>query len=214
MKQPISNLQVKYYTLTNYSPKGPSPESQISKKNCINLKSGKEVTVNRFISTLKSEHENGMFNDIFGADVVLVPAPSSSVYKDGNFWLPKLLCDKIVLAGLAESYRPFLKRISPVAKSAYAEPGKRPSVADHLNTIVVDNPEIFFPPRITIVDDLLTLGSTTMACYLKLYEAFPFPDISIFCFARTQSLTTNIVKFRDPSEGILTYDGEKVNRHP
>ena len=117
--------------------------------------------------------------------------------------------------GYGETVSPFLKRTSPVRKSATAGWGNRPSVEEHYQTLEVER-DIFQPQKITLIDDVLTKGSTVFACALRLYEQFPEAEIRAFALFRTQGYIPNIETFIDPSSGIISYNkiADSVNRNP
>ena len=56
-----------------------------------------------------------------------------------------------------------------------------------------------------MVDDVLTQGRTSYACYKRLNEIYPDAEIRLFCLVRAQGLIPEIDSFRDPSFGTITY---------
>ena len=68
---------------------------------------------------------------------------------------------------------------------------------------------------VLLVDDVLTKGSTTMACANLLQKSFPAATIRIFAMIRTQGLVDDIEKIVDPSIGtIIGHDSGKPYRNP
>jgi hypothetical protein len=103
----------------------------------------------------------------FNRTLTLVPAPRSSPLKDPKALWPALrICQSLMAEGCAGSVLPFLKRTKPTTKSATAAVGQRPAPEAHYESIEADHQGILTAPRsITIVDDVITRGSTFLAMY-------------------------------------------------
>jgi predicted amidophosphoribosyltransferase len=82
---------------------------------------------------------------------------------------------------------PCIRRAAAVHKSS-SSPGKdRPSVAEHLASLVLDG-QLTNPEQVTLVDDVLTQGRTMIGCALLLHEAYPDAQIRAFAMIRTRGL--------------------------
>ena len=117
--------------------------------------------------------------------------------------------------GYGETISPLIKRTSPVRKSATAGWGNRPSVTEHYQTLEVER-DIFQPQKITLIDDVLTKGSTVFACARLLHEHFPEAEIRAFAIFRTQGFIPDIEVFIDPSVGTIscTVGADSASRNP
>ena len=207
---------VKYATVANYSPRGNSVLSKHSRNSCYGFKSGNAETLRKFAKYLNGLFgESDIFNDFFGDNVVLVPAPGSSLLVAGGLWPSQLIANELIKVNLAKIVMPYLHRVYAIKKSSSSSQGNRPTVEEQYNSLVVKELEVFTPERITIVDDVLTKGRTTFACALRLSEAFPNTDIRVFAPIRTQGFTNDITEFVEPATGNITFDGyTDVDRHP
>jgi predicted amidophosphoribosyltransferase len=205
-----------YATVANFSPRGMSVLSIHSRDSCYKFKNGNAETLGRFAHFLKDQHQkSAIFNDFFGENVVLVPAPSSSLLVSGGLWASKLIAEELVKVGLAQIVIPYLQRAYAIQKSSGSPQGNRPTVQDQYNSLAVNQVEVFSPERITIVDDVLTKGRTSFACALRLSEFFPDSEIRVFAPIRTQGLTNDITQFIEPATGNITFDGHSdVDRQP
>lgn len=73
---------------------------------------------------------------------------------------------------------------------------------------LVVTPVLIIEPTIIIVDDILTLGRTSMASALELQKVYPDKEIKIFCAIRTRSWK-EVATIIDISRGSvhLTFNG-------
>ena len=163
----------------------------------IGLKSGRGV--DRLIDGLCESLDSGYFADLFGDDVVVVPAPGHAPrLSPDQFWATLFLADAIVktLGGNVQSY---LERREVVKKAAYAKPEERPTFRNHLNTIQCVGPTgLFAPDRITVVDDVITRGATLAACVCLLEQAYPSAEVRAFAVVRTLRNTEALNRIMDP----------------
>jgi hypothetical protein len=118
--------------------------------------------------------------------------------------------------GLAGDVAPIIRRERAVRKSSIQpNADARPSVTEHKESFEVSG--LLIPPaHITLVDDVLTLGRTGMACAQKLHEVFPRAEIRFFSVVRTQSLVLDIERLVDVSVGNIHYnpDSGRTSREP
>lgn len=74
---------------------------------------------------------------------------------------------------------------------------------------------MFTPDQITLVDDVLTMGRTTVACAELLQEQYPEASIRIFAMLRTLGFQDDIDTVFDPVVGTVTsYASGKSHRAP
>ena len=150
--------------------------------------------------------------DYLNPSVTLVPAPRSSPLVPNALWVPKRICDALGALGLVKNVFPCVTRTKPVQKSASAGAGQRPSPQEHYDSLEV-TPGLFTPTAITVVDDVITRGSTFLAILKRLEESFPWVPIRCFALVRTIS-PGEVSTILDPVEGTITTTGGQLHRHP
>jgi len=202
-----------YGTFANYSPRGTSDLSKQSRGTCGAIKAGKVDIIASAIPHLRDPKAD-ILMPFLGPDVTLVPAPRSAHLPDGALWPSKVICDVLRENGFGQDVQTYLKRIRAVPRSSNSPAAERPLVPVHLESIEADKP-FFVPEKITIVDDVLTMGRTSFACAELLRAVCPDAEIRIFAMIRTQGLIEDIEMIVDPSVGtIVGYESGKTHRDP
>ena len=157
---------------------------------------------------LRERLERGQFSAFFGSDVLLVPAPGHAPRRDSNQQAATLEMVKAMARQGLGSVEMLLRRESKVVKAAWAPRGERPTTADHYGTIAVVGAShglLGLHRRITVVDDVVTSGSTLFACVRRLRECFPSVAVDAFAAVRTLSDALQIAEITDPVEnGSIT----------
>ena len=181
----------------------------------IALKQGRET--DRLITDLRTSLNSGHFADLFGPDVVMVPAPGHAPRRSQDqFWATLFLVNAIAQA-LGGEVGSYLQRRKAVNKAAYSRPEDRPTFRTHLNTIACEGPPagLFTPQRITVVDDVITRGATLAACVYLLKQAYPSAEVRAFAVVRTLRNTTNIARVMNPIDyGRIRIIGDNTHRSP
>lgn len=202
-----------YGTFANYSPRGTSDLSKRSKGVCGAIKAGKIELLESAIPHLKSERA-AVLQPFLGADVTLVPVPRSAPLHEGALWPAKVICDVLHANGLGAEVQAYLSRIVAIPKSSSSPAAERPLVGEHVASIRAEKP-FFMPDKITLVDDVLTMGRTTFACAELMRQVCPDAEIRIFAMIRTQGLVGDITAIVDPAVGTITgFPSGKTHRDP
>jgi hypothetical protein len=191
-----------FATFSIYSPRGRSESAQKSRRVCGLLKNGNPVITQNAFKIIKGIPELITF---FEGNPILVPVPRSSPLKEGALWPTKVIADELVRLGLGGEVSTCLKRIKSVPKSSFQSGADtRPSVQIHYDSL---NAEFDFLDSNTmiLVDDVLTLGRTSMACASRLSETFPNAEIKIFAVMRTRSREDEN-RLVDPRFGTMNYN--------
>jgi hypothetical protein len=189
-----------FASLLQYAPRGQSQPSMRSRDVTYKIKQDGFLGGLRIIDfsaeRLAQEIATHPFlNDYFNPSVTLVPVPRSS---------PLVGPGAVV---------PWLERTYAVQKSSTARAGQRPGPDEHYNSVRVARKKRRAPSAITLVDDVVTRGSSFVELVPRLQEAFP--GIEIRCFALVRTISTGeIDRILDPVEGTISYDGSGFRRHP
>jgi len=210
--------EISYTAFLHYSPRGVSRTSVSSRafrdavKNDSSiqfLKDGKTESVRGIeliVSSLRQELENFPFlRECLGPKVALIPIPRSAPLSNKDaLWPSRRICEALVAAGLGAEVSPLLKRISAVQKAATASKGMRPTPEQHYESTIIDNevPTLIERP-LTLVDDIITRGSSFVGMFRRVAEAFPKREISCFALIHTES-EGEIDKLKAPVRGTIT----------
>ncbi|WP_024772914.1 hypothetical protein [Aquimarina macrocephali] len=191
-----------FATFSRYSPKGGSKYAQKSRTLRGLLKNGNPVMTQNAFKIIKGIPELMTY---FEGNPILVPVPRSSPIKEGALWPTKVITDELVKLGLGSGVSTCLKRIKSVPKSSFQTGAdNRPSVLNHYESLQADF-EFLDSNTMILVDDVLTLGRTTMACASRLSEAFPNAEIKVFALMRTRGFE-DVNKLVEPRFGTMTFN--------
>lgn len=214
-----SNLS--FASFLQYASHGSSPYSKRSKAFVTDLKNDSsprylngESAVGfaaRRLSQVVGEHD--FLKPYFAPSVILMPAPKSTLLLEGALWPPDRICTSLLYEKLGGGVLRCIERKVSVRKSAVAHKGERPSPEEHYHSIRIKHRSLLSPKEITVVDDVITRGSTFIAIDAILREAFPDATIRYFAMIRTES-NGDITSMLDPVEGTVTFIGNKLIRRP
>jgi hypothetical protein len=219
--------KLSYTSFLQFSPRGvsrPSANSRVVRTAVKNdtfidlLRDGKAESVRGIewvVSGVHRELPNFSFlRDCLGPEFTLVPIPRSAPLSDKTaLWPARRICEALVAAGLGAEVAPLLKRNTAVQKSATAPQGMRPDPELHYESTIIDNevPTLIERP-ITLVDDIVTRGSSFVGMFRRVAEAFPKRRIS--CFALIQTVSEGEIEtLKKPVQGTITrYSSGKLWR--
>lgn len=179
----------------------------------LELKKGREL--DRLIKELDESITSGHFNDLFGPNVIMVPAPRHAPRLNQNQLWASLEMANAISRKLGGEVRCCLERTNKVEKAAFARPGDRPSFNDHVESIrCTDEPDLF-TERITVVDDVITTGSTLAACLHVLGRTLRVTEVRAFAAVRTLKEVPSKFSVVDPiDEGRIVIGDGWTAREP
>lgn len=207
--------KITYGSLINYSPRGQSDLSQRSRLACGGIKHCKPAYITHITDSLKREEAKPLL-DLLNTDRILVPIPRSGLLKEDTIWPSYIIADELHTKGFGKSLETILSRHKPLIRSSQQMGAdNRPSVQEQIDSLLVEE-ELFLHNKITLIDDVMTLGRTSYACAQKIHEAYPDADIALFAVVRTQGFKDNIEAIFDPSLGTISYNDNtgRTSRHP
>lgn len=150
---------------------------------------------------------------VLGPEVTLVPVPGSKPLRSqDSLWPARSLVETLVKFSLGRNWLPLLRRVKEVRKSAYAPPGMRPTPREHFDslTMVSARPS---GTAITLVDDVITKGSTMVAAMSRIEGGWPGMPIRGFALVRTMSYQP-IRKNPLPARCRITVEDDQASREP
>lgn len=194
--------EIEFGSYLVYSPRGISSSSTDSRKICYRVKQDTPPTIQRVIARLRDEIIDTALLEVLGPEVVLIPAPRSAPLLPGGLWPARRIAEELVVAGLGKKVEPCLSRVSVIQKSAFAQPGGRPSVQEHYHSMKT-KPTLGIPQRIAVVDDIVTKGATLLAACSHVQEAYPRTLVKGFALVRTMGLVPEIESVIEPCIGTI-----------
>ena len=212
-----SNLA--FVSLLQYAPRGTTPLSQTSRTVTYKVKSDGFIGSTRVIAHAArrvAEHLGAyaFLQECFGPDVTLVPLPRSSPRRAGFLWPAERICAGLFAEGLGREILRCVARTQPVPHASSAAPGQRPNPPDHYASITVRAPRPrAHPNRITLVDDVITRGSSFVGMVPRIQEAFPNAIVRCFALVRTIS-TGDVDAIFAPTAGTITHRDGLLMRQP
>jgi len=157
-------------------------------------------------------NELAMMADLWGPDVLLVPVPRSSLQRAGSLWPSLSIANALEKEGFGVVAK-LLERATAIPKSAFAERGARPGYRDNRASLKA-NLELGSPTKITLVDDVVTKGTSLLSAAHVLAEAYPGAEIRGFAVVRTLGLQPEIDAVLEPCVGIIRLQGDEGVRLP
>jgi hypothetical protein len=163
------------------------------------------IVIERIVAQLDAEGRL-----VFAGRPMLVPVPGAGLTRPNSVWPARRICEELIRQGLGEDLLPVLNRVVAIPKSAGSV--ERPGLNQHVRSLAVQ-PGTMPPSRLLVVDDVVTSGTTIMACAVKLAQVFPNVPIRGFALARVQS-TGNPGQVLEPAVERVVRDSQRCKRIP
>lgn len=183
-----------------------------------------EPAVELAVRRLREERPASLLS-MFGERVVLVPAPRSAPFPSRDLdvplrgttqdflWVPRRICEALVERGLAATWQPLLVRRQRVPRSSAVQAADRPLPQMHFDSLSLAD-QLPHGSRLVIVDDIVTRGSTLLACASRLQHAFPDVQVEGFALVRSISNPQEFKEILEPVRGTirLREKGDTIRR--
>lgn len=211
--------ELPFGALLSYSPNGPSEDEpgHSSRRFVAALKADSdyrgEPAVELAVRRL-SEERPAPLAPMFGDDVVLVPAPGSAPFPSRDLdiplrgttrdflWVPRRICEALVERELAAAWQPLLIRQQRVPRSSSVPAEERPLPQRHFESLGLAD-QLPRSTHLVVVDDVVTRGSTLLACASRLQHAFPDAHVEGFAMVRTISNPDEFRQILEPVRGRI-----------
>lgn len=220
--------ELEFGSFLQYSPRGTTERSRSSKTLCLAIKSDGTIgytppgqarivvrAINKVVELIEQARPTLPWLDaFFGPDRLLIPVPRSAPLHNSNaLWPTHRICEELVARGLGAAVVPALVRHTAVTKSAGA--AQRPMPPEHFaSTSLATQLSFSGPKKITIVDDVITRGSTLVGMSPHVVAGFPDYDIRCFALVRTMS-GVEVATLEAPVIGSIEYNGSTyLHREP
>lgn len=211
--------ELQFGAVVTYVARGTTPEMEQAKAVTHSLKrdaklalpDGTRPTTTEYLSSLlrSAFHTCPALANVITSDCALVPVPGAALRVTDGLWVPERLARAMIATGFGSQLLPCIRRTVAVQKSATALPGQRPSAHDHYNSMAVDAP-LGWPPRLLLVDDVVTKGASLIGAASRLREAAPHSEIVAFAMVRTLRSSAEFQSWFSPVVGriVVTTYGE------
>jgi len=200
-------LKYNFSTILEYSPRGDNDVSKMSRKIVGSIKNAQVDIIKRITEIIKTDPEAvHILSQLDKA--TLVPVPRSEPLVKGGLWPTKSICEIFISEKLGDNVVTLINRNKKVPKSSLSYSAKdRPTVNTHINSFSLITPNMLVDlNKLVIVDDVFTLGRTSVACATFLKKYYPDSKITILSLVRTRSLKKNIEKIRVIKQEEVSYN--------
>jgi hypothetical protein len=202
--------KIEFGALLSYSPNGRGSIDVASKGVMAAVKNdefviaeGKRIQMSEFVAKKLGQKRGSLpFFNLFDANPILVPTPSSSLKKPDSLWPANRLALALG-AELGNQVAECLVRIKPLPKSATSAAPNRSTAAQHFGSLQVQ--ELLTEPKsVLLVDEVVTRGATLLGAANRLAESYPYARIGGFVALRAVSNPLEFKHTRESVSGSIT----------
>lgn len=204
---------VDYASLLQYSPRGKSNISITSRRVKDNIKAGRIEKFKIRLSEIIEDNKEELY-PFLNSNVTLVAAPRSSLIRSSDLWPALEICKLLESLNLGIMSSCLIRKQAIKKSSLSYSADDRPSILEQFESMSVEN---YIPTEnITLVDDVITLGRTSIAAASRLAEKFPHASIRVFSLIKTRGLIPDIEAIQNVEIGTITYNSvsQKCIRNP
>lgn len=193
---------VDYATLLQYSPRGTSETARKSQAVTGTIKAGRIETYRKRVSQIIIDNQEDL-EPFLNPEVTLVPVPRSSPIKADALWPSFEICKLLASLNLGTISTCLIRKEAIRKSSLGYSSNDRPSIAEQYASMSVKND---VPSKyITLVDDVLTMGRTSLAGASLLSEKFSNAEVKVFALIRTNGFEADINSILDVKIGTIKY---------
>lgn len=199
-------MSLSVFSLFPYSKKGDANSVDTVKKIVSSVKACRIGFLDTYFKDRLSAENRNELSAFIPPNATLIPLPKSAPLVEKALWPGKDICEFLIKNGFGKSYFPIIKRIRSVPKAAFQDNSvDRPSVQTHYDSILLEPNPLFKQTiqEIVLVDDVVTQGRTSYACYLKIKEQFDV-SVKLFSLIRTDSFA-KITTWNMPAQTEIKY---------
>ena len=195
------SLEAEYLTVLRYATRGNNQKDAASRRVKDGIKNWSLIDFDKALKQVILQEEVTAF---LGESPTFVPIPSSKLSKPNTLHVPLEICNELKKIYSSEVSN-CLTRHSPIEKSSHHyNKEERPTVLQHLESIAL-NSNLVYTDIIILVDDVLTTGTTSIACAKILKDRYPDKRIAVFALLRpTHELANDVPNFRHIEKGKIT----------
>lgn len=199
----FNSESLEYACFADYKP-GTSANDvhKISRWLCSQIKRPSPRTIRSCIDKFDDDRFERLI-PFLNPNVILVPVPRSAPILPGSAWPSLTIATMLQERGYGR-LETLLDRNQALRKASHQSGAtRRPSVEEHLETLSVTLSLLNSYKEITLVDDVVTQGRTSMACMIQLRKFLPEAKMRLFSMIRTQSFI-DITEIRSFGVGWIT----------
>jgi hypothetical protein len=183
------------------------------RKHCIMITNDAKYGRNKHVEYYLSNSDTKvLLDDFFDENSILVPIPKSAPFVSGALWPSDEICQVLQRNGYGTSIVHLIRRKYAVKKAhLQTSANDRLKVPEHRASLELE-PTLFDRSfkSIILVDDFVTQGRTSTACYHELTDVYP--DVKIKLFAPVRREFGEINKVFLPKRGkIASYASGKTH---
>jgi predicted amidophosphoribosyltransferase len=166
---------------------GSGPSQEANEIVWYEIKRGEGTKIEAYVETILEEHPQSILKEFLSNAGALIPVPKHSLHQPGNSWVAERITKALQGHGIGEAVFPLLRRIQAVPRSSGVGPSSmRPTVTQHRDSLEVDQ-GLFSSEKVTLIDDVVTMGSTLLGCAAELRDINPAVQVQAFALCRTET---------------------------
>lgn len=167
-----------------------------------------------YVESIFEDHPQSTLRAFLSDAGILVPVPKHSLHQSGDSWIAERIAKALQGHGIGESMLPLLRRIQAVSPSSgVGSSSMRPTVTQHRDSLEVDQ-NLFSSEKVTLIDDVVTMGSTLLSCAAELREVNPAVQVQAFALCRTETgkKLNDLKEMRDPKIETISHMSDRAQR--